>query len=89
MSDPLDSLRAALTAAKAIQADMDALGVAASVTVTVTLPEPPTPTCAGCGLAIEDDPHLIKYWSAIDVREYWHSRCYMRDHMGLLLEGQP
>lgn len=76
-ADQLDLFRNALTAAKAIQADLDALGVGKPAAA-------PTPTCAGCGKPVDDDPHLIKEWSAIDVREYWHSTCFVRQHMGLL-----
>lgn len=35
MSDPIDPLRRALTAAKAIQADIDALGLGAPVTAGI------------------------------------------------------
>lgn len=72
----LPHLRAAIDTAKATQADMDALGVGKPAA-------PPTPMCAGCGLAVDDDLYLIKVWPTIDVREYWHTTCFVREHSAL------
>lgn len=74
-NDPAQLFRNAIQAAKAIQADANANALG--------MGKPPI-LCAGCGLPVEDDPHVIKEWSAINAREYWHSRCFAHQHIGLL-----
>jgi hypothetical protein len=37
------------------------------------------PTCAFCGLAIAEDPYLIKAWTN-GAREHYHSACYWQSH---------
>lgn len=41
------------------------------------------PVCASCQLPVDDDPHVIKEWSSIGVSEYWHTNCFVREHIVL------
>lgn len=41
------------------------------------------PICEGCQKPIEGVPFVVKTWAA-DLREHWHTTCFVRDHIALL-----
>lgn len=50
---------------------------------------PLTPTCEGCDHVIEHGPYLMKVWPSINRAEYFHPRCYVLSHPGVVENSEP
>lgn len=48
-----------------------------------------TPVCDACNHVIDFGPYLTKVWATIDKEEFYHPRCYVLTHPGIIENNDP